>query len=171
MNPADAEAALRTARLDVERIVTRLVTTAYGEQAVSLRPIFPGAASRHQVADPLPGLWAAKRICSMAKAEVRRFARLAREAGHTWPQIGAALQIRDADYHAPGEAAFEYVAERIYDTPSFSWRCTAEGCGRLIRDFGPLPSFTAEDTEGGHAPGCTGHGGLAAHARRRGLNP
>ncbi len=95
-----------------------------------------------------------------ARGLTRTYVRAAREDGHTWAQIGAALGLvvggDDGAGETIAEAAFRYAAgpadshwNRAYG-PSVTWRCPA--CGGLVSDRGPVSS--PRDDEPGHNDGC-----------------
>lgn len=107
------------------------------------------------ISDPavLTGVWAVDYLSHVARRDMRARVGLARDAGHTWAEIGRVLKLRPED-RALGEAAFEYVLgppvpgswER-----ALSWRCTA--CGRSVQDVGPYNGHPA-DCDLGHAGDC-----------------
>jgi hypothetical protein len=147
-----ARRAARRAAIDLAR--------GQGAQVIS-RPAFRGAQSAIQDIEPLAGLRAAREVELGARYNARSYVRDAREAGHTWQQIGTALDL------APGgeagiagstvaEAAYSYAAgspdtetARRYGR-SFSWTCGS--CEGLISDHG-LSNGPADD-ERGHADDC-----------------
>ncbi|MFI6391511.1 hypothetical protein [Nonomuraea sp. NPDC050540] len=157
MTPHNLAEARNNARHRLEAAVVDLVAETYGQQAIAIRPIFPGALSHDRVADPLPGLWAAKLLAALARAEIGRQARHAREAGHTWHEIGQALELPNDDHRALSEAAFEYMTEGGYGDPNVTWRCPDLACGQLILDYGPYNGHP-DDCERGHATACERHG-------------
>jgi hypothetical protein len=93
-------------------------------------------------------------------SQVRR----AREAGHSWEEIGRTLAFKpDAD-RTVAEAAYEQMTGSATSWsshgPLFVWRCTA--CVRVISDRGPYERHPA-DNESGHAEDCSR---LAAEVER-----
>jgi hypothetical protein len=125
------------------------------------RPAFRGAQTAIQDVEPLAGLRAAREVELGARFSTRSYIRDAREAGHTWQQIGTALDLTpggEADLAGDtiAEAAYSYAAgspdtetARRYGR-SFSWTCGS--CEGLISDHG-LCSGPADD-ERGHADDC-----------------
>ncbi|GII05472.1 hypothetical protein [Planobispora takensis] len=165
MIPTPTDRAWSEARHHIQTAVAHLVTDAYGSQAVTWQPVFPGAASRQQVADPLPGLWTIKYLDALIKSEARRYARRARETGHPWARIGAMLRLPDGADHTTGQAAFVYLADNVFGEQSFTWCCSDRHCGQLIHDYGPGADHP-DEAERGHASGCARHAeDLAAWAR------
>jgi hypothetical protein len=93
-------------------------------------------------------------------SQVRR----AREAGHSWEEVGRTLAFKpDAD-RTVAEAAYEQMTGSATSWsshgPLFVWRCTA--CVRVISDRGPYERHPA-DNESGHAEDCSR---LAAEVKR-----
>src|SRR5215472_7698206 len=95
-----------------------------------------------------------------ARGLARRYLRAAREDGHSWTVIGAALRLPSGGYVGAGEtiaeAAFRYAAgpadshwNRTYGA-WVTWRCPA--CGGLVSDHGPVSG--PHDDEPGHNVGC-----------------
>src|ERR1022692_755993 len=128
-----------------------------GAQVIS-RPAYRGAQSTIQDVEPLAGLRAAREVELGARFNTRNYIRDAREAGHTWQDIGTALDLTpggEADLAGStiAEAAYSYAAgspdtetARRYGR-SFSWTCGS--CESLISDHG-LCNGPADD-ERGHA--------------------
>lgn len=126
------------------------------------RPAWPGAKTGVQDLQPLDGARSARDIELGARFAARRYIRDAREAGHTWQQIGQALGlVPGADPGQAGdtiaEAAYTYAAgnpgtehARRYGR-SFIWHCTS--CDKTISDHGLIAG--PADDEHGHAQGCT----------------
>src|SRR5215472_7220666 len=111
-------------------------------------------------AEPLAGLRTARAAELAARGLARRYVRAAREDGHSWAVIGAALGLPSGGDVGAGEtiaeAAFRYAAgpadshwNRTYG-PSVTWRCPA--CGGLISDRGPVSG--PYDDEPGHNAAC-----------------
>jgi hypothetical protein len=116
--------------------------------------------------EPLTGARAARDIELASRRAARGYLRAAREAGHSWDQIGHALGLAPgADTDQAGltvaEAAYTYAAGNPQtDTAirygrSFVWRCLS--CDQAISDRGPIAG--SADNEIGHTEGC---GRLAA---------
>jgi hypothetical protein len=127
------------------------------EAQASSQSAFRGPHGTASGVDPLAGLAASRQIELAARSHAADYIRAAREAGHTWQDIGSALKPH-ADAQQAGddvaEAAFTYAAgdagaHRFYDR-YVSWTCG--GCDKVIRDHG-LVNGPAED-ECGHADSC-----------------
>jgi hypothetical protein len=112
--------------------------------------------------EPLTGARTARDIELGARHTARDYIRQAREAGHSWAQIGQALGVApNADTDQTGlsvaEAAYSYAAGSPYtDTAvrygrSFAWRCRS--CGQAISDRGLVAG--PDDDELGHAGDCS----------------
>ncbi len=111
-------------------------------------------------AEPLAGARAARDLELAARRTARDYIRQAREAGHSWDQIGDTLGTipgGDAGQTAmtAGEAAYTYAAgrpdtEAPWRPRSFTWTCRS--CDQAISDRG-LTAGPADD-ELGHADGC-----------------
>ncbi len=130
------------------------------------RPEFPGSGTAVPDVEPLTGARTARDIELGARRAARDYLRAAREAGHSWDQIGHALGLApNADADQAGltvaEAAYSYAAGSPYtDTAarygrSFGGRCLA--CDHKISDRGLIAG--PADDELGHAEDC---GRLAA---------
>jgi hypothetical protein len=111
--------------------------------------------------EPLTGACAARDIELGARHAARGYMRQAREAGHSWDQIGHALGVApNADADQAGlsvaEAAYTYAAGSPYtDTAmrygrSFVWRCRS--CDQAISDRGLIAG--PADDEVGHGEDC-----------------
>ena len=111
--------------------------------------------------EPLTGARAARDIELGAHHTARNYIRQAREAGHSWDQIGQALGVTpNADADQAGlsvaEAAYTYATGSPYtDTAvrygrSFTWRCRA--CDQAISDRGLIAG--PADAELGHTGNC-----------------
>jgi hypothetical protein len=111
--------------------------------------------------EPLTGARAARDIELGARHTARDYIRQAREAGHSWDQIGHALGVApNADADQTGltiaEAAYTYAAGSPYtDTAarygrSFTWRCRS--CDQAISDHGQIAG--PADDEIGHTGDC-----------------
>ncbi len=128
---------------------------------VTTRPLYQGSGLTTVDVDPLDGARAARDIELGARHAAHRYIRDAREAGHTWHQIGQALGLPPGGGAGQAgdtvaEAAFTYTAGRP-DTEharrygrSVVWQC--QSCDQSISDHG-LIAGPAED-EQGHAQGC-----------------
>jgi hypothetical protein len=148
------------ARQEVLAVVQRMVRDTGGKfvsrPLVSAEP--DGPTTRD--AEPLDGLGAVRAAELAARGLARRYVRAAREDGHSWTVIGAALRLPSGGYVGAGEtiaeAAFRYAAgpadshwNRTY-SPSVTWRCPA--CSGLVSDRGPVSG--PHDDEPGHNDGC-----------------
>jgi hypothetical protein len=111
------------------------------------REAYRGSDSTVRDLEPLTGARAARDIELGARHAARDYIRQAREAGHSWDQIGQALGVApNTDAVQTGlsvaEAAYTYAAGSPYtDTAmrygrSFVWRCRA--CDRAISDRGQI---------------------------------
>jgi hypothetical protein len=126
------------------------------------RPNFPGSRMTVHDLEPLTGARAARDIELVTRHAAREYVRQAREAGHTWDQIGRTLGLApgaDADQAGltVGEAAYTYAAGSPYtDTAarygrSFVWRCRS--CDQAISDRGQVGG--PADDEVGHTGDCS----------------
>ncbi|MBO0819349.1 MAG: hypothetical protein J2P26_00710 [Nocardiopsaceae bacterium] len=152
---------LMAARDEARRAVHR-VALDDGAQTIS-RPAFPGAQATVRDVEPLAGARAARKIELAARAAATGYIRDAREAGHTWHDIGEALGVvpgGDAGQagETVAEAAYCY-AIRAAGQPgpqapgragSFWWHCRS--CDQVISDQGHIG--TPADNEPGHADSC-----------------
>ena len=111
--------------------------------------------------EPLTGARAARDIELGARHAARDYIRQAREAGHSWDQIGHALGVApNADADQTGlsvaEAAYSYAAGSPYtDTAvrygrSFTWRCRS--CDQAISDRGLIAGPAGDEL--GHTGDC-----------------
>jgi hypothetical protein len=149
----------RAARNEARRTVLSLARDA-GATLIR-RPLFHDADTTVQDVEPLAGLRAARQVELGARHAARDYARQAREAGHSWRDIGRALGlVPGGDAQQAGEtvaeAAYAYAAghpgtetARRYGR-SVSWTCGT--CGKAIADRGP--ELGPADGEAGHADGC-----------------
>jgi hypothetical protein len=155
MNKQQHERALVVAAGRLQGLVLDLVREIHGDAAVEQCARYDGDQFPKLTPTPLTGLWAADGLLKRLGQEVQQHARRAREAGHTWEQIGRALDINPDGGRSVAEAAYERVAGRPADWsfsgPSFTWRCPA--CGRPISDRGPYESHP--DDNPGHAKDCS----------------
>jgi hypothetical protein len=159
-NASDQAAAISAARRTARHAAITLARETGA--TVTTRPLFPGTSTTTQDVEPLAGMRAARAIELGARHTARGYIRAAREAGHDWHQIGAALGLTpDGDPQQAGqtvaEAACTYAAgnpdtetARRYGR-SFAWHC--DTCDHLITDRG-LCNGPADD-EHGHATACT----------------
>ena len=125
------------------------------------RPMVPDSDLTVRDLEPLDGARAARDIELGARHTAREYIRQAREAGHSWDQIGQALGLApNADADQAGltvaEAAYTYAAGSPHtDTAmrygrSFVWRCRS--CDQAIGDRGLIAG--PADDEVGHREGC-----------------
>jgi hypothetical protein len=149
---ARASGAARRALVDLarERGAEFITREAYRGSGMTIRDL-----------EPLTGARAARDIELGARHAARGYIRQAREAGHSWDQIGQTLGVApNADADQAGlsvaEAAYTYAAGSPYtDTAvrygrSFVWRCRS--CDQAISDRG-LIAGPAND-EVGHREDC-----------------
>jgi hypothetical protein len=155
----DLEQQRYAARAHARRAIHDLAIKA-GARIIT-RPLFPGANAQERDVDPLAGLAASRRLEIAVWQHTRDYVRAAREAGHSWRDIGTALDrtpgsdLRQAGQTA-AEAAFNYAAgdpqtehARRYGRP-VAWHCGS--CDRTISDHG-LCNGPVDD-ERGHAGNC-----------------
>jgi hypothetical protein len=125
------------------------------------RNAYRGSDTAGRDLEPLDGARAARDIELGARHAARDYIRQAREAGHSWDQIGHALGITpNADTDQTGlsvaEAAYTYAAGNPHtDTAvqygrSFVWRCRS--CDQAIGDRGLIAG--PADDEPGHTDNC-----------------
>lgn len=105
-DPADQSRAAR----NLARRATHDLARAAGAQTIT-RPTYPGARTTVPDVDPLAGLTASRQLELAAREHAATYVRAAREAGHTWHDIGAAMGVvpgGDAQQagETVGEAAF-----------------------------------------------------------------
>jgi hypothetical protein len=148
------------ARQEVLAAVQRIVRDTGGQ--IVTRPLISGEpdGATTRDAEPLAGLRTARAAELAACGLARRYIRAAREDGHSWTVIGAALGlssggVADAE-EMIAEAAFRYAAgpadshwTRAHGS-SVTWRCST--CGGLVSDHGPVSG--PHDDEPGHNVGC-----------------
>lgn len=163
-NESDAQARASSAAHQAIQAIRGLARDR-GAQLIT-RPNFPGSRITVHDLEPLTGARAARDIELITRHAARDYIRQAREAGHSWDQIGHTLGITpNADADQAGltvaEAAYTYAAGNPHtDTAvrygrSFVWRCLA--CDQAISDRGLIAGPT--DNEIGHTEDC---GRLAA---------
>ncbi len=131
---------------------------------VASYPPYPGAPAATPEVAALTGLNLSRRIELAAREHSRSYIRAAREAGHTWHDIGTALGlVPGGDAQQEGEtvaeAAFTYAAghpgtdhARRYGR-YVGWTCGT--CDSAITDYG-LSNGPADD-EQGHTRDCGRH--------------
>jgi hypothetical protein len=154
------EQRIRAARAAARRAALDLAVRD-GATVVS-RPAFRGADSVVRDVEPLAGLRAIREIELGARYHARDYIRDAREAGHSWRQIGAAMGLVPvgepdlAGETAAEAAAYTYAAGRADSEMalrygrSFGWRCAS--CEGLVSDRGPFAG--PAEAEPGHTDGC-----------------
>jgi hypothetical protein len=155
-NARYAERRRYEARATARRETFRLARDS-GAQIVT-RPVFRGE-NEPTVRDvePLAGARTAHDLELSARGIVRDYIRQAREAGHSWDQIGRALGL-DAPGRGeatPAEAAYTYAVGRRESEPPwqpryFGWTC--QSCEKNISDRGLIAG--PADDEPGHAGDC-----------------
>ena len=99
MNTQQHERALVVAAGQLQGLVFDLVREINGNAAVERHARYDGDQFPELVPTPLAGLWAADGLLNRVSQEVQRHARRAREAGHTWDEIGQAHGIESGDAH------------------------------------------------------------------------
>jgi hypothetical protein len=150
---ARAEAAAhREARWTVEMMVAHETattgfaarSTATNRQAVSAMAL-----------EPIAGLAAAQALELAAHSLIEELIRIARQAWHSWNDIGEALGLHRRAVVAGdslAKVAFDYALsyQPSMERRTFTWRCLA--CDQLVTDHGP--SGEPFDREEGHADRC-----------------
>ena len=157
-NPDNLQQRIAAARETARREAFRLARDSGA--AIVTRPMFHGdTESTVRDVEPLAGARAASDLELATRGTARDYIRQAREAGHSWEQIGQALGLAPgADQAGPtvAEAAYTYAAGSAQTDAamrygrSFVWRCRS--CDQAISDRG-LIAGPAED-EPGHSGGC-----------------
>ena len=158
-SPTDREQMIRAARDAARRAAFSLARDS-GAQIIT-RPTYPRAVTTVRDVEPLAGLASSREVELAARHTARSYIRDAREAGHSWHDIGTAMGIvpgGDADQAGEtiAEAAYTYAAgQPDTDTArrygrSFIWTCRS--CDHVIGDRG-LANGPADD-EHGHAESC-----------------
>ena len=158
MSTLEELAEQRRAARNLARQAMIELARADGAQLIT-RPAYCGSHTTIRDVDPLAGLTASRRLEIAARGHAADYIRTAREAGHTWHDIGTALNlVPDADPQQAGatiaEAAFTYAAGHpgtsyAYDR-SIVWHC--DSCDQAISDHGP-ENGPSED-EQGHTENC-----------------
>ena len=158
-SPTTLEQRTAAARNEARR-ATFMLAHATGGQTTT-RPLYPGAETMTIDVEPLAGARSARDLECGARTVARQYIRQAREAGHSWDQIGRALGVTpngDADQAGTtvADAAYTYAAGSPHTESSvgygrsFIWRCTS--CDQAISDRG-LVAGPADD-EAGHLDDC-----------------
>ena len=124
---------------------------------IAARPVFrdePALGLGAADAEPLSGLAAAAQLKFALRRLTVEYARLAREKGHSWREIGVALglkQMADMGMDA-ADVTYEHLAGAPSPwRPAFVWVCPT--CRSTVLDHGPQAGHPA-DCEDGHADGC-----------------
>ncbi len=169
-NPETADKRTRAARDTADREAFRLARDSGA--AIVTRPMFRrDKAPAVRDAEPLAGARAARDLELAAHRTARDYIRRAREAGHGWEQIGAALGLvpgggREGATGATG--AYTYAAGTRESGPpweprSFGWTCRS--CDEHISDRGLIQG--PADDELGHAEDCPRLGAAVAEWNAR----
>jgi hypothetical protein len=128
-----------------------------GAQLIT-RPLYTGSDLTVRDVEPAAGLKAARDLELAARRLALDYVRQAREAGHSWHDIGTTMGLAPdrRSGRTIAEAAFDYAAgdpdsdyARTYGR-TVGWTCTT--CSNTILDHG-LDNGPADD-ERGHAPDC-----------------
>ena len=159
---AATQTAADLARQWARRAVLGIVSPPGGQAATAVtglaaRPTFgdepapgPGAAD----GGPLSGLAAATQLKYAVRRLIAEYARLAREEGRSWRDIGIALGLKDIPDAGVdvADAAYEHLAGTPSSwRPALAWVCRA--CRNTVIDHGPQAGHPA-DSENGHADAC-----------------
>jgi len=155
-NPDNLQQRIAAARETARREAFRLARDSGA--AIVTRPMFHGdTESTVRDVEPLAGARAASDLELATRGTARDYIRQAREAGHSWEQIGQALGLAPgADQAGPtvAEAAYTYAAGNPHAAirygRSFFWQCRS--CDQAISDRGLIAGPT--DDEMGHAENC-----------------
>jgi hypothetical protein len=160
----------RQAHLSTSRAVLH-IARAVGAQVIT-QPVWPGASTIPDYAEPSSGLRIARALEDAASDVTRDYIRYAREAGIFWEEIGAELGLQGdpPDRRVSlADKAFDFAigaarpAERSR-SPAFEWECPE--CGELISDYGPSAG-SPQEQEAGHAAACQRMATLVARWRAR----
>jgi hypothetical protein len=158
---AARDKAVVAARDWARRAVLGMVRDSGG--TVAARPVFhsqPDLEMTVRDAESMAGLRAARCLQLAAEGLARGYIRQAREDGHAWHEIGAALglaksaadqetSLSQAAYdHAVGDPPTEYAWS---SRQAFTWTCA--DCRNVISDHGSEADHP-EDTESGHGDQC-----------------
>ncbi len=148
------------ARQWMRRAVLDLVRQTGGRTVT--RSIFRGRPDLDMTtsdAEPMAAIRVVRHLEHAAREFTRGYVRQAREDGHTWHEIGAALDLgasaadrgvslAEAAYDdSAGDPQGEYARR---NGRTFAWTCPA--CRATVRDRGPCGG--PADDEQGHADGC-----------------
>jgi hypothetical protein len=127
-----------------------------GGQTVT-RPVFrnrPGLDMTVSEPEPIAALQAAVAVGHALRRITCGYVRQAREDGHSWPDIGAALGLEGpaGGGRSAAEAAYDQVAGGPgFRARAFAWVCPA--CRSTVLDRGPEAGHP-EDCEESHAKDC-----------------
>ncbi len=105
-------------------------------------------------AEPIAALQASVAVSHALRRMACEYVRRAREDGHSWPDVAAALGLDGSagDGRSAAEAAYDQVAGQPGFRPrAFAWTCPA--CRSTVVDRGP-EAGCPEDCEEGHVKGC-----------------
>lgn len=156
----------RDGRMRIAHRIRELVLAAAVEVFGAVRSEVPVEGFRllteSRLDDPLAAMRAADLLARVAEAQRTDHARGARTAGHSWDEIGEALDLPVDGDRLRGEAAFEWLIEGrvpestgpddlLFRTPTTWWRCSS--CDQQVSDRGPYESHP-DDNEHGHTDGC-----------------
>lgn len=158
-HPPDRETVTAAARNAI-RVAAFTIARDTGA-AIITRPAFHGTDRTTRDIEPLTGMLAARELELAARDSTCRYIRQAREAGHTWHDIGTAMHLTpNADPqqagHTIAEAAYTYAAGSLDRESVFRygrsvpWTC--HSCDNTISDRGP--GNGPADDEHGHAGNC-----------------
>jgi hypothetical protein len=143
------------ARSHARQAILRTVRETGGQTVT--RPVFrdrPELDMTVTDAEPIAALYAAAAVGHALRRITCEYVRRAREDGHSWPHIGAALGLAPAagDGRSAAVAAYDQVTGKPgFRTPVFAWVCPA--CRSTVLDRGPEAGHPG-DCEEGHAKGC-----------------
>ena len=126
------------------------------------RPMFsPDKEQTIRDVEPLAGARAARDLELAARGTARGYIRQAREAGHSWDEIGLALGVIPGGNAGQAgmtvaEAAYTYAAgcpdtQAPWRPRAFTWTCRS--CDQAISDQGLIAG--PADDEHGHADNCS----------------
>lgn len=152
---ADTKTAAELARRWARRAVLGIAGDLGGQ--IEARPVFrdePALGLGAADAEPLSGLAAAAQLKFALRRLTAEYARLAREEGRSWREIGVSLglkQMADMGMDA-ADVAYEHLAGAPSPwRPAFVWVCPT--CRSTVLDHGPHAGHPA-DCEDGHADDC-----------------
>jgi len=159
LDPGSRDARVRASSIAdqwTRRAILDMVRESGGQ--ISERPIYQGSSVSRPDAEPMAALGTIRYVEAAARHNARRYIRDAREAGHGWHGIGAALGLTGGTGYGEtvAEAAYTYAAgdldsayARSYGR-SFTWTCPS--CDGTIHDRGPYSG--PENDEEDHARDC-----------------